>query len=128
MREIKFRARVFDDELGRHKMVYPTRITLFPDAVYVYVPEDDYEYQIKPEFLLQFTGLRDRRGVEIYEGDILAREYFAHWVVCWGAGAFHIHNTTAPDRTYPLIQTFDREVIGNIHENADLLKERTEGE
>lgn len=59
---------------------------------------------------------------EIKEGDILHLDHFSDWVVIWGKARFEIYNVCDPDRTFPLEQTFVREVIGNIYENPDMAK------
>jgi hypothetical protein len=65
--------------------------------------------------LEQFTGLLDKKGKEIYEGDIVrgANGFLAY--IDFEDGAFQIraHQNALID---PI------EVIGNIHENAELLK------
>ena len=70
MREIKFRALVEYED--RDKFIYPQRITFTPSVVYVYDSELDYEHQIEPKYLQQFTGMIDMNGKEIYDGDILS--------------------------------------------------------
>lgn len=66
----------------------------------------------------QFTGLKDKNGVEIYEGDILAwekcegKKYQTRWVVEYNpAGGFKSWSSTDNDEI----------VIGNIYEHPELL-------
>lgn len=72
--------------------------------------------------VVQFTGLLDKNAKEIYDGDILAREYFSHWVVCWKDAGFHLYNVCNPQQTFVLFNPWGREVIGNIYENPELLE------
>lgn len=85
--------------------------------------------------LMQFTGLHDRNGKEIYEGDILQNTkhsnqlvevYWqgcttnnAHWIK-WGGWAFRKVQNDG-NFTFAVYDN-EIEVIGNIYENPDLLK------
>lgn len=80
--------------------------------------------------LMQFTGLKDVNGKEIYEGDILVpglTEYFdaryheaGPLVVEWEHAGFKPFTENEDADTQPLYHNF--EVIGNIYENKELLK------
>ena len=70
--------------------------------------------------IMQFTGLKDKNGKEIYEGDILTGEY----VVTFYEGAFGFwgKENSIPE-FYMLYRYLNiKEVIGNIYENPELLK------
>ncbi|MEB7774861.1 YopX family protein [Enterococcus faecalis] len=72
--------------------------------------------------LMQSTGLKDLNGVEIFEGDILFDKHHNPQigVVVFYEGAFQL---LANNMYYPLIQfDGDVEIIGNIHENPELLE------
>lgn len=74
--------------------------------------------------IMQFTGLHDKNGKEIYEGDIDSRRN----VIMWNKDLclFCPHSTLPHDgEWYPTSYPMDArniEVIGNIHENPELLK------
>lgn len=71
---------------------------------------------------MQFTGLYDKKGKEIYEGDILRTEHTTPLLVVYEDGGFCFYNdlTSGSDR---LAQNrCERlEIYGNVHENKNLL-------
>lgn len=90
--------------------------------------------------LMQYTGLKDKNGVEIYEGDLLTStdypfqgngEYNYHGIVQWVDGGFYRtlrcvnpEKRGISDGIAERLETDDvelMEVIGNIHENPELL-------
>jgi len=80
--------------------------------------------------IMQYTGLKDKNGVEIYEGDILHKERSRYVNVIWDSeqGRWAIGNTPSPYKGIdirPSLWEFlqvEFKVIGNIYENPELLE------
>lgn len=72
--------------------------------------------------LMQYTGLKDKNGKEIYEGDIILRNQKSKYVIEWNKGAFHAEPINGG---YGIILSGlakgECEIVGNIYENPALI-------
>lgn len=131
MKEIKFRGKRLDNgewvygdlchnSLGEAKWIMPWG-----------VGEPRFT-NIDPATIGQYTGLKDKNGAEIYEGDILHHRWNTGndiWEetiseVKFSKGAFVVDDKKRSDwllSLHALPEWAEVEVIGNIHDNPELL-------
>lgn len=91
---------------------------------------DEYSLPRAEVKLMQFTGLHDKNGKEIYEGDIVYLYHESYdephkQVVEWhkNGGGYYAEDDFGYDYLPPLSEDdFELEIIGNIYENPELLK------
>ena len=132
MREIKFRAwykndkRIFIDpqmiDFYNKKIGYMQYQTEYMSDTSYSIPVGFEEFEYSE--LIEWTGLYDKNGEEIYEGDIFhigSKKilYVVEWIDC-GLKGRQIKNISWIGLDY---WKDDIEVIGNIYENPELIEE-----
>lgn len=110
MRELKFRAWSKED-----KKLHKPQTLQEIHSKGIGLPQND-------RIMMQFTGLKDKNGKEIYEGDIICKDgnkFEVRWDIdCWGyldIPGYYVRGQLG--ELFCLC-----EVIGNKYENPELLK------
>lgn len=128
MRILKFRARCAFSGAWRYGYYYQSK------GNHIIRDKDDKESIVLQKTVGQFTGLHDKNGKDIYDGDIIG-----DWVEVDGKmeqsrqtvffhekeGQWMLDNSFHQDQTHFFslaqeLRDFEYEIIGNIHENAEL--------
>ena len=111
MREIKFKFWLKDDE----SMVDWFDAIDSVGGIEYFMLSDEVDR-------LQFTGLTDTNGVEIYESDIAQCDRGLLWVIKFINGCFMACNPV-DENDYCMIDDYPLAVVGNIHQNPELLEQ-----
>lgn len=150
MREILFRGKRIDNsEWVEGTLILTTAVEQKPYIVdscwcpYMKTNERGYAdfdwlnaYEVIPETVGQYTGLTDKNGKRIFEGDILREyienseceydyDYFDCGEVFWYGQQSRFLRTSRMfvDDCPKITENREYEVVGNIHDNPELLKE-----
>ena len=102
------------------------------------VPAVEMEaWQVKPETVGRFTGVRDRQGVDVYEGDIVDAGFTCNdtdvpctgyvywdndWLISFGESLEECESFDDVEYLTDFDNSF--KVIGNIHDNPELMEKK----
>lgn len=126
MREILFRGKRIDNNEFVHGSLYvcgrkdgKCEIANYDRHLNI----ERFAYEVLPETVGQYTGLTDKNGKKIFEGDIVKNEYGYIGLIVMKACSYYIEwqSGNFSNDLYVFADTL--EVIGNIHDNPELLKE-----
>ena len=123
----RFKFRVWDKE--RKCFFNNDEVVIYPNGEESFFNAD---YDFTECVVEQCTGLKDKNGKLIYEWDILKcvhsdiMKYKIYWGrSCWRMKVYGTGNEIVDD-THLFLDTTTLEVIGNIHENPELLEKNNE--
>lgn len=136
-REIKFRGKMVPEQVWIYGTLLRIPAPLVclgkkeEDKYYIqfadpnYIPDWNMPYrmvqgQVDNNTIGQFTGLHDKNGKEIYEGDIVKYENMTGKIMFFN-GSFIMSNFEETEEWELGVINEEIEVIGNIYENSELL-------
>ena len=125
-REIEFRGKRFDNGQWAYGNL------IIDDSgnseIIDYENNREIRYDVRGETIGQFTGKYDKNKRKVYEGDIVLQQGYngrkEKMVVRFENGAFIVgYHSGSSTRKKPMLISDKCEVIGNIHDNPELLQE-----
>ena len=121
MREFKFRAW----HSGNTDMSGSYAGYVAPQMIYETYSGECFAWKNlgQPIRIMQSTGLKDKSGKEIYEGDCLYDDGNDEYFQVWFNGAVGVWTITDSDGVSELLGDYNEScsVVGNIYENSELL-------
>lgn len=134
MREILFRGKRTDNGEWVEGYYYKAKYCRTDDELcdYITVPhpkeynEPSSHYIVNPETVGQYTGLKDKNGIKIFESDIVncktINYFFGNCKVVYRNSLARYCIISADGLIFPMEEeSFEYEVVGNVHDNPELL-------
>ena len=117
-REIKFRG----TSIQNGKWLYGN--IQIPEAPYdeYFMWDNGWQMQVDANTVGQYTGLKDKNGMEIYEGDIVSILYWKGVVVYNNEYASFNVRCVRSNIDIKNLFVYGGKIIGNIHDNPELLQ------
>lgn len=129
MREILFRGKRVDNGEWVDGNLFipdkedtPTQICIGTNIIRI-------THDVLPETVGQYTGIKDENGKKIFEGDIVEGADFTvedggYGIVSFDDGAFEVSGNNIIGTFHENYWGKEFEVIGNIHDNPELLEDK----
>ncbi|EGO2670917.1 hypothetical protein ELZ29_07195 [Enterococcus faecalis] len=114
---------LFDDSNSMMAIITDFQIKGSPGTSEIEIGSYDttFNWDEFPYVIMQSTGLKDKNGVEIFEGDIGWDDHLeVHGQVIFENGAFKYEWDNISEDLFEV--TDDIEIVGNIYENSELLE------
>jgi uncharacterized phage protein (TIGR01671 family) len=127
-REIKFRGKRIDNGEWAYGYYAVHKLMMTGEVDYFIIVNEQRPQSTEPETIGQYTGLKDKNGKEIYEGDIVNRIFPSSGtiemrVVIYHKDGYRLQETGKFKGLSLLCSAIeDIEIIGNIYENNELLE------
>ena len=134
-REILFRGKRVDNGAWETGSFVGIRIGCSDEQTYIADKMTGYNTPVIPETVGQYTGINDKNGRRIFEGDIVtipnSKKQGLPAVIRWSQFETRFEISRMGYQPLPLDPLFSRngyysrcEIVGNIHDNQELLEEK----
>ena len=135
MREIKFRVLInnriyYQDKYDKYgdnlTSIDICKKTITITEFYNY--KDVYRFDDEEVKLMQYTGVKDKNGKEIYENDLISYNKYKNIIVFFEDGCFKVKYRKTPTALITcsldlFLEKYKCGIVGNIYENKNLLEE-----